>query len=113
MTPPETLFILTPILIIGILSVEFIGKKRSNPSKPKVEHDNQHVFEETFSRLRRDTEARRADIQHSFEDQHKRIPYLIKAHPTRTSTSQPKTAAVIQKEDEIDGTYPAEREHDA
>ncbi|KQS19223.1 hypothetical protein ASF99_04880 [Exiguobacterium sp. Leaf187] len=113
MTPPETLFILTPILIIGILSIEFIGGRRSNRSKPKAEHADQHVFEETFSRLRRDTEARRADIQHSFEDQHKRTPYLIKAHPSRTRVIQPKTAAVIQKEDETDGTYPAEREHDA
>ncbi|KOP28955.1 hypothetical protein ADM98_08510 [Exiguobacterium sp. BMC-KP] len=70
MTPPETLFIFTSILIIGILSVAFIGGKLSQRSKPKAEQDDQRVFEETFSRLRRDTEARRADIQHSFEDQH-------------------------------------------
>jgi len=113
MTPPESLFILTPILIIGILSVEFIGRKLSNRSKPKAEQADQHAFEETFSRLRRDTEARRADIRHSFKDQHKRTPYLIKAHPTRTRTIQPITAAVIQKEDETDGTYLSEREHNA
>lgn len=113
MTPPETLFILTPILIIGILSIEFIGGKRSKRPKPKAEDADQHVFEETFSRLRRDTEARRADIQHSFEDQHKRTPYLIKAHASQTRITKFQTAAIIQKEDETDGTHPADGEHDA
>lgn len=102
-----TLVFLFGLLLIGLIKGLIEEKKQR---KAKKDTANDRVFEETFTRLREETEAKRTEIKQTFRAQ---SPITTRATSTRETLYCPPIQTEDyttnhSQEDSSDGSYSAE-----